>query len=108
MPGFVKTQRDEEVWQKAKDIAKKADLKPKKGRTKTQTFWAFTNSLFHKMKNEVHASEQEPYLTDFKTWFDNHPDILKRIPKNKFDTTKEKGGKITVWGAPKDHNYTRV
>lgn len=108
MPGFVKTQKDEKKWNFAKKQSKSKGLK---GRN----FYAYANSIFHKMKNENNNSAD---YESFKKWLKNHS-LLKPIKKAKFDTQKisfkDTSGKplypkkdsITVWGAPKDYNYIR-
>lgn len=120
MPGFVKTQKDEDIWKKAKKQAKKKGLKG-------DSFYAYANTVFHRMKgieeNKEVFDHEEDSLAGFKTWFDSLPKkerkMLKRTGKNKFDSTKEiqpdadgkplykKKEKVTVWGAPKDFNYIR-
>jgi hypothetical protein len=109
MPGFVKTAADERIWEKAKKAAKKRKIKGK-------SFWAYSNAVFHRMKGESvipGPDIEEGYMTDFKTWWDKHPDkLLTRIPKTKYDTHMlkkkpgdKKGSPVTVWGAPSNYNY---
>lgn len=43
----VKTKKDEELWDRAKDLAKERGLSPSKDK---DSFWAYTNSIFQKMK----------------------------------------------------------
>jgi len=45
MPGFVKTAKDEELWSKAKEIATQ-----KFGNAKSDSFYAYANTVFHRMK----------------------------------------------------------
>ena len=46
--GVVKTKKDEDRWERAKDVARKR-LGARKGK---QSFWAFTNYLFQRMKGK--------------------------------------------------------
>jgi hypothetical protein len=112
MPAFIKTKEDERLWQKAKKITDKKELE---GRS----YWAYVNSIYQRMHKSVKESAdpsiniEDGYMTDFKTWWDKHPDsLLTRIPKNKYDTRilkkkpgDKKGSPISVWGAPSSYDY---
>lgn len=120
MPGFIKTQEDEKIWKKAKNLTKKRGISKKN----TNSFYAYTNSIFQKIKNgkknENKIDHEKNYMTSFKTWFNkidktsSTDKFLTKIKKNKFDTTLEKpdvkGNKkhtVTVWGAPSSYDYIR-
>jgi len=46
--GLVNTPKDEELWDRAKSLAKERGLSPR-GKGK-DSFWAYTNAIFQKMK----------------------------------------------------------
>lgn len=107
MPDFLKTAEDERLWKKAKKVTTKKGLA---GRS----LWAYTTAVYQRMKGlRETVNHEDGYMTDFKTWWDEHPDpLLTRIPKNKHDTRMlkkkpgdKKGSPLTVWGAPSDFNY---
>lgn len=56
MPGFVKTKKDEKLWKKAK---KQADKKTRKG---SQSFYAYANAVFHRMKGKKNEANNYPQL----------------------------------------------
>jgi hypothetical protein len=110
MPGFVKTKKDEKKWEKAKRIAKSKSLSGKK-------MYAFSNYLFHRMK-ETNNFEDEKYFNIlferqsecekmlspiFKCRYDTRY-IRQRVPGSKKFIYK-KPDKITVWGCPSSNNY---
>ena len=48
MPAFIKTQKDEKIWSRAKSLAHKSypDLSED-----NEDFWKLTNSIYHKIRN---------------------------------------------------------
>jgi len=49
MPGFVKTQRDEEIWEQAKARCREQGYSPEKDADK---FYACANAEFHRAKRK--------------------------------------------------------
>jgi len=59
MPGFVKTKKDEKIWQEARDREEKSRLskRKKKGlKGKGKPRWPLVNHIFHQIKESRNAS----------------------------------------------------
>jgi hypothetical protein len=56
MPGFVRSKKDESVWAKAKKAAAKTKNKPEESFSDTD--WALTNHIYHKMKKSNSLSQE--------------------------------------------------
>ncbi len=76
MPAFVKTAKDEEIWSKAKEIASQ-----KFGDAKTDSFYAYANTVFHRMKGLDESSEvPKPFINSIE-----EEDRYKKIKNFVFD-----------------------
>jgi hypothetical protein len=71
--GVVKTDRDEELWSKAKEIAKDRFKKPGKGK-RSPKYWSYVMGIYKKMKG---GSLGEMAVIDgsttFAEWYDEYP-----------------------------------
>ena len=56
MPGFIRSKKDESVWAKAKKATAKS--KGKDEESFSDTDWALTNHIYHKMKKSSSLNEE--------------------------------------------------